>query len=77
MSDEVHALKDQIAELQGQIAFQEDAVERLDAALANQQQEILLLQRQVELLGERAKAHSESGGAGQSGSPAEERPPHY
>ena len=77
MSDEVDGLKQQIEDLQGQLTFQEDAVERLDSALASQQREILLLQRQVGLLGERMKAQAEQGIGGASGSPADEKPPHY
>ncbi|MFT4615004.1 MAG: SlyX protein [Bacteroidia bacterium] len=77
MSDEANGLKQQIEDLQGQLAFQEDAMERLDSALASQQREILLLQRQVGLLGERIKAHAEQGVGGPSGSPADEKPPHY
>ena len=77
MSNELDGLKHQVADLQGQLAFQEDALDRLDSAMALQQQEILLLQRQVTLLGERIKAQSEQGAAGGGVPEADEKPPHY
>ena len=77
MSEELDGLKHQVADLQGQLAFQEDAVERLDSALATQQQAILLLQRQVALLGERIKAQAAQGEGASSIQPADEKPPHY
>ena len=78
MSADVDTLKQQMMELQSQLAFQEDAVRSLDEALALQQQEILVLRRQLELLqpapAGAARAHSE---AGQSAVRADEKPPHY
>lgn len=72
-TDELRAL---LEDLQSQVAFQEDAIAALDGALSQQQQEIMLLRRQVELLGERQKAQAaqlaESAGGG-----ADEKPPHY
>jgi len=75
MSAEVESLRKQVAELQSQLAFQEDSIGDLDAALAQQQREILLLRRQVELLGERLRALPGE----QAANPAamEEKPPHY
>jgi SlyX protein len=77
MSAEVEQLKQQMMELQSQLAFQEDAVESLDAALSEQQQEILVLRRQVELLKERQETQAAAEEAGGADAPANERPPHY
>jgi SlyX protein len=38
-------------ELEMKLSFQEDIIHKLDDALANQQQQIIDLQRQVQLLG--------------------------
>jgi SlyX protein len=77
MSADIKQLQHQISDLQSQLAFQEDAVKSLDDALAGQQQEILLLKRQMELLRQRQQefaVHAETG----SHSPvADEKPPHY
>jgi SlyX protein len=77
MSTDVDTLKEQMMDLQSQLAFQEDAVKSLDEALALQQQEILLLRRQLELLRqqqlEQATQNEESNGA----NPVDEKPPHY
>ena len=72
----IDRLKDDMVELQSQMAFQEATVEALNESLAVQQQEIILLRRQLELLKQRQEEQAavpESGGAGLSG----ERPPHY
>ena len=73
---EIDKLKDDMVELQSQMAFQEDAVEALNQAIASQQQEILLLRRQLELL----KQHQEEQAATSDQSAPDvldERPPHY
>lgn len=81
--DDRHA-EAEIAKLQSELAFQSDSVQRLNDALATQQQDILLLQRQVALLGEQLRALRDAGGNG--GTQAEgqdlgaselDRPPHY
>jgi len=69
-------LKEQLAELQSQVAFQEHAIGGLDAALAQQQRELLLLRRQLELLHERLRAQAGEQTADAT-PPAEEKPPHY
>ncbi len=75
MSSELETLKQQVMDLQAQLAFQEDTISGLDAALAQQQQEILLLRRQLELLHERMQ---EQARGAQDGVAAEgEKPPHY
>lgn len=66
----------EVAELQTQLAFQEDVIERLDGALAAQQQEILDLRRQLEWLRERQRA-LETQDPARAASPADEKPPHY
>lgn len=75
MSADLETLKQQVVDLQAQLAFQEDAISGLDAALAQQQQEILLLRRQLELLNERLQEQVH--GAEQGVADGSEKPPHY
>ena len=77
MSADVDTLKQQMLELQSQSAFQEDALRSLDLALAAQQQEILLLRRQLELLRQRQQEHTAQAESAMPGMPADEKPPHY
>jgi SlyX protein len=77
MSADVDLLKQQVLELQSQLAFQEDAVRSLDEALAQQQQELLLLRRQLELLRQRQLEHAVHNDTGLASAPTDERPPHY
>ena len=77
MSEDVQELQQQVAELQSQLAFQEDAVSSLDGALAQQQQEILVLRRQLELLKQRQDEHAARGDAGSTDFTDNEKPPHY
>ena len=77
MSADVDMLKQQMMELQSQLAFQEDAVRSLDEALAQQQQELLLLRRQLELLRQRQQDNTAHNEAGLAGAPADDKPPHY
>jgi len=77
MSADVDLLQQQVMELQSQLAFQEDAVRSLDDALAHQQQEIVLLRRQLELLGQRQQEHAAQNDAGPASVPLDEKPPHY
>ena len=77
MSADVDSLKKEILELQSQLAFQEDAVQSLDRALAQQQHEILVMRRQLELLRQHQLQQTEDSGAGSDGNPANELPPHY
>ncbi len=76
MSADVDSLKKQILELQSQLAFQEDAVQSLDRALAQQQGEMLVMRRQLELLRQYQLQQTEDS-AGPDGNPANELPPHY
>ncbi|MCB1841765.1 MAG: SlyX family protein [Halioglobus sp.] len=79
MSDEITELRELVEHLQSQLAFQEDAVASLDAALAAQQKDILLLGRQIALLHERQTQFAGQTGADASQAPSlqDEKPPHY
>lgn len=77
MPHEVDTLTEQVLELQSQFAFQEDMLRSLDAAFALQQQEILLLRRQVELLLVRQQEYEANGDAGPAYTARDELPPHY
>ncbi|MFK8043499.1 SlyX family protein [Congregibacter sp.] len=66
----------EIAQLQAELAFQNDSVQRLNDALATQQQDILMLQRQVALLGEQLRALRENDNHNE-GEAVLEKPPHY
>lgn len=73
---EIDELVLQLAEVQSHLAFQDDTVAALNEAIAAQQQDILLLKRQLELLKLRQDeqaAQVDSGAA----PPVEEKPPHY
>ena len=77
MSADIDTLKQQMMELQSQLAFQEDALGSLDTALALQQQEILMLRRQVQLLRLRQQEQESNNKAGMASAPLDEKPPHY
>jgi SlyX protein len=65
-----------LVELQSQVAFQEDMMSSLNEALTEQQREVLLLRRQVELLKQRLEEQALSSDS--VAAPAgHERPPHY
>lgn len=64
-----------LVEVQTQLAYQEDTVRALNEALAEQQREILVLRRQLQLLKQR---QDEQGDGGSASAPAtQEKPPHY
>lgn len=77
MADQLEELKQQLHAVQSQLAFQEDTVQSLDDALTLQQQEIMVLRRQLELLKQRQDELGASRDEGEAGASAEERPPHY
>jgi SlyX protein len=77
MAGDIDELKQQMMELQSQLAFQEDALGSLDQALAQQQQEILQLRRQLELLRQRQQEQAANNEAGHSSVTPDEKPPHY
>lgn len=65
-----------LVELQSQMAFQEDMISSLNEGLTEQQREVLLLRRQVELLKQRLEEQALS--SDPASAPAgHERPPHY
>ena len=66
----------QLAEVQSQLAFQEDTLATLNEALASQQQDILQLRRQLELLKQRQDEQAVQLETGPSAA-AIEKPPHY
>jgi len=76
---EIDELRQQLMEMQSQLAFQDDTVQSLNNALALQQQEILTLRRQLEL--SQLRQYEQAAGAGhqsdQPGSPVDEKQPHY
>ena len=67
----------ELVDVQHQLAFQEDTVAALNDALTLQQQEILILRRQVELLKQRQEEQREPGFDQTPASIIDEKPPHY
>ena len=65
-----------LVEVQTQLAFQEDTMSVLNEAIAGQQQEIILLRRQLELLKQRWEERDSSTDE-TPGPSVDERPPHY
>ena len=66
-------MEDQIAKLEEQIAFQEDIIQKLDDALADQQKQLLAAEKRIELImGQLRKLE-----ANQMSFSDEEKPPHY
>ena len=66
--------EDQFAELQSQIAFQEDSIQKLSEALYNQQRRMDEMERQIEFLkNELDKTRVHSSGVVEGS----EIPPHY
>lgn len=62
-----------IARLEEQIAFQEDVIQKLDDALADQQQQLLVVGRQLELIVENLRKLE----TGHIPLADDETPPHY
>ena len=77
MAEEIEQLRRDLMELQSQLAFQEDTVQTLSAAMAVQQQEILVLRRQLELLKQRQDEQSARYAPDEEAAPELEKPPHY
>lgn len=73
MSD-IEDLKRELLEVQSQLSFQEDTVANLNDALGNQQQELLVLRRQLEILKQRQDEQTTNS---TDGGPSDEIPPHY
>jgi SlyX protein len=74
MDNELAALRAQLIELQTQVAYQEDTLTALNEAVAGQQQDILVMRRQLQLLKEQLQAQDL---AADSSAPPLEKPPHY
>ncbi len=74
MSEKEESLEQQVIDLQSQLAFQEDTIRDLDAALAEQQRDILLLRRQLQLLQQRQEEQTMQVTTENS---VQEKPPHY
>ena len=72
---DLEELRQQVVELQSQLAFHEDTVNALNDALSQQQREIITLRRQLTLLKQRQDEQALLVGEG-SPSP-EPKPPHY
>lgn len=68
-------LQAQLEDLQTQMAFQDDTVQALQQALASQQQELLLLRRQLELIKQRQDEQASA--LEEMPAPGSEQPPHY
>lgn len=77
MSTDVDTLKQQMMELQSQLAFQEEALSSLDGALAAQQQDILFLRRQLELMRQHQLEQAVHSEITPAGTPVDDPPPHY
>ena len=66
-------MEDQLAKLEEQIAFQEDIIQKLDDALADQQKQLLIAEKRIELImGQLRKLE-----ANQMSFSNDEVPPHY
>lgn len=70
---DIRQLQAQLVELQTQVAFQEQTIGELNAALGQQQQDISELRRQWDLL---RQQHVELQ-ARVPAAPVDEKPPHY
>ena len=65
--------EDRIARLEAQVAFQEDVIQKLDDALADQQKQLMEAERKIELMIQQLQKLE----ANQPASPDDEKPPHY
>jgi SlyX protein len=67
-------MESRLNDLETRVAFQDDLLETLNTIVAQQQQQLDLMQREIRLLYEQIKSLSPSDIAG---STEQERPPHY
>ena len=65
--------EDRIARLEEQIAFQDDVIQKLDDALADQQKQLMEAERKVELMIQQLRKLE----ANQPAPLDDEKPPHY
>lgn len=73
MNESLRELRDQMVELQTQLAFQEDALSALDAVVTGQQRQL----DRLEQLGERLERQFSELLSRIDEMPRNERPPHY
>ena len=69
------ALEVRVAELETQLAFQDDLHQRLDETVARQDREILELKQRLSVMAERLRDLGDSATSGDV--PVDEVPPHY
>ena len=69
-------IKTQLETLQTQLSYQEHTIATLNEAISGQQQEILLLRRQLELVKQRLDEQGQAP-AGDEADDHDEKPPHY
>ncbi len=74
-ADALAALEARVAELETQLAFQDDLHQRLDETVARQDREILELRQRLRVLAERLKDLGDAATPGAM--PVDEVPPHY
>lgn len=67
-------MESRLNDLETRVAFQDDLLETLNTIVAQQQQQLDLMQREIRLLYEQIKTLSPSDIAGSN---EQERPPHY
>ncbi|MFP5431267.1 MAG: SlyX family protein [Gammaproteobacteria bacterium] len=67
-------MESRLNDLETRVAFQDDLLETLNTIVAEQQQQLDLMQREIRLLYEQIKTLSPSDMAGGG---EQERPPHY
>lgn len=71
---DIKEIRQHLIDIQTQLAYQEDTVRELNNALALQQQEILVMRRQLQLLKQRQEESASGLSAADAG---QETPPHY
>lgn len=69
------ALEARVAELETQLAFQDELHQRLDDTVARQDREILELKQRLKVMAERLRDLGDT--AAGSDAPVDEVPPHY
>jgi SlyX protein len=74
-TDALDALESRVAELETQLAFQDDLHQRLDETVARQDREILELRQRLQLMAERLKDLGDVAVPGEVA--VDEMPPHY
>ncbi len=73
--DALASLEARVAELETQLAFQDDLHQRLDETVARQDRELLELRQRLKLVSERLKDLGDVATPGEV--PVDEVPPHY